>query len=113
MLVTMMTTGAKDFDMKRQAQRISVALPVELENGKGVTRDVSVSGVFFETDLLFSLGTPISFFLILEHADPVGPIRIQCQGNIVRVEPRHGKLGVAVAIDSHRFSAAGESSTAH
>jgi hypothetical protein len=61
------THSAPDFGIRRQAQRISVALPVELERGKGVTRDVSASGVFFETDLSFSPAAPIRFCLVLEH----------------------------------------------
>jgi len=107
------THSTPDFGTRRQAQRISVALPVELERGKGVTRDVSASGVFFETDLLFSPGAPITFCLVLEHVTSVGPIRLRCQGTIVRVERRNGKVGVAVAIESHRFDPTEESTTVH
>ena len=89
--------------MRRQDQRRAVAMPVELPNGHGVTRDVSTSGVFFETTLSFSRGDAISVSLLLEHADPGGPIRLHCQGKVVRVERLHGKIGVAVAIDQHRF----------
>jgi hypothetical protein len=106
----MVTSDAPDFSVRRQAKRISVALPVELERGKGITRDVSVSGVFFETDLSFSLGAPINFCLVLEHVDQGGPIRLRCHGTIVRVERRNGKVGVAVAIDSHRIELSDEPS---
>jgi hypothetical protein len=78
-------------------------MPVELQNGNGITRDVSVSGVFFETDLSISAGTGIIFSIILEHVDPAGPIRLHCHGEVVRVERVHDKFGVAVAIDQHRF----------
>lgn len=81
-----------------------VTLPVELQNGNGVTRDVSASGVFFETDVSFSARTGIIFSLLLEHADPAGPIRLHCHGEVVRVERVHDKFGVAVAIDQHRFN---------
>jgi hypothetical protein len=104
------THSTPDFGIRRQAQRFSVALPVELERGKGVTRDVSASGVFFETDRLFSPGAPITFCLVLEHVTSVGPIRLHCQGTIVRVERRNGKVGVAVAIDSHRIDPGDEPS---
>ncbi len=97
------TGNPPDFPQKRETQRVSVALPVELDAGRGTTRDVSVSGVFFETGHSFLLGSPISFSLVLEHVDPIGPVRLHCQGSVVRVERRSGTVGVAVAINSHRF----------
>jgi hypothetical protein len=89
--------------MRRREQRLAVALPVELPNGEGVTRDVSASGVFFETAVSFSPGSTIRLCLLLEHADPIGPIRLHCQGKVVRLERLHGRIGVAVAIDQHHF----------
>ena len=92
---------------RRQAQRIALALSVELENGKGITRDVSRAGVFFVTDLSFSIDTPITLWLVLERVDPVGPLRVRCQGRVVRVEGSDGVRGVAVAIASHDLEPAG------
>ena len=97
------TSWETNTSMRRQDQRLAVALPVELQNGHGVTRDVSASGVFFETTLSFSPGAAIRVSLLLEHADPVGPIRLHCQGKVVRVERLREKFGVAVAINRHRF----------
>jgi PilZ domain len=88
---------------RRQARRYRVAIPVELEHGTGLTRDISASGVFFETDLSCRLGTTLSFSVVLEHADPGGPWRLHCQGEVVRVEQRDGKVGVAVCFTSYRF----------
>jgi len=78
-------------------------LLVELEGGSGITRDVSAFGVFFETDHPFTPGAPVSFSLLLEHGALDGPLRLHCQGQILRVERRRAKTGVAVAIDSVRF----------
>ena len=99
----MSTSWETDTSRRRQDERLAVALPVELPNGHGVTRDVSASGVFFETTLALSPGAAIRFSLLLEHADPGGPIRLHCQGKIVRLEALRGRLGVAVAIHRHRF----------
>jgi hypothetical protein len=88
---------------RRQAERSQVALPVQLEDGVGVTRDVSAAGVFFETERVLAVGTAIRLSLLLEHADPEGPLRLHCQGHVVRVEPGPGKVGVAVAITSYAF----------
>jgi hypothetical protein len=59
----------------RQDRRLAVTLPVELPSGHGLPRDVSASGVFFETTHALSPGAAIRFSLLLEHADPMGPIR--------------------------------------
>ena len=99
--------GASAGSDRRQAQRIVVPLSVELENGKGVARDVSRAGVFFVTDLSFSIDTPITLWLVLERVDPVGPLRVRCQGRVVRVEGTNGTRGVAVAIASHDLEPAG------
>jgi len=94
---------------RRQARRYRVTVPVELEQGAGTTRDISASGVFFETDLSCSLGATLSFPLVLEHADPGGPVRLQCQGEVVRVEQCEGKVGVAVCFTSYWFDLQGQS----
>jgi hypothetical protein len=88
---------------RRGASRIVVAIPVQLENGCGVTCDVSPSGINFETDRVFALGETIAFSLLLEHADPRGAIRFCCRGEIVRMERRHGRVRVAVGITASRL----------
>ena len=88
---------------KRRAPRHQGKLPVKLEGAKGITRDFSSSGIFFETDKSFTLGQPIEFTIMLEHADPEGPIQMKCRGEIVRVEESGQKIGVAATIDSYSF----------
>ena len=88
--------------LHEQARRYQITLPVELEHGTGITRDASAAGVFFETDLLFSPGVSISFSLVFEHADADGPLRFQCQGEVLRVEQHADKVGVAVRLTSYR-----------
>jgi hypothetical protein len=88
---------------KRRATRYQVALPVQLESGNGSTRDISTSGIFFETEESFSPGAEIRFSAVLEHAVPGGPVRLRCEGQIVRVERREGKVGVAATITSYQF----------
>ena len=78
-------------------------LPVQLESGKGITRDFSGSGVFFETDRSFSPGQPIEFTLVMEHIDPQRPVRLKCRGEIIRVEESGQKIGVAAVINSYTF----------
>ena len=79
---------------KRREGRVSASLPVELGKAKGVTRDVSASGAFFETDAAYAVGSRIRFAIDLD--TPWGPARFDCRGRIVRLERRDGTVGVAV-----------------
>ena len=90
---------------RRKAPRFQVALPVELVEGTGVTRDLSAGGVFFETDRVFGLGEVSQFALVLEYIDPRQPVRLQCRGRVVRLERRGNTMGVAVAIAAYRLDA--------
>ena len=92
---------------RRQAFRFPIALPVELERGVGITRNISTSGVFFETDQVFSTGALIRLTLVLEPKCPSNPTCLHCQGEIVRAERQEERMGVAVAFTSYRFETLG------
>jgi hypothetical protein len=82
---------------KRAGPRIHTALPVHLGSAEGITRDVSASGVFFWTsESVCALGELISFSVELKR--PEGRMKLKCQGDVVRTEPRSGAMGVAVKI---------------
>jgi len=88
---------------KRQAIRRRGAFPVNLESTRGITRDFSSSGIFFETDQSFAPGHTINFTIVLEYVDPGRPVHLKCRGKIVRVESRDHKLGIAAQIKSYTF----------
>jgi hypothetical protein len=96
-------TNASGTPDRRKAPRFQVALRVELQEGTGITRDLSACGVFFETDCVFALGDVIQFAIILEHIDPCRPLRLQCRGRVVRVEQRGDTMGVAAVITAYQF----------
>jgi hypothetical protein len=93
------------FPERRRAARFPLAIPVELEGGAGVTRNVSLSGVLFRTEQAFSLGQQIRMVLVLERASPDRPVRLQCEGRVVRVARLDEARDVAVAISAYRFGA--------
>ena len=74
---------------------MSTRRPVRLGQATGVTRNVSASGVFFETDVPYAVGSEISFSIEL-----IGPrgdkLVLNCRGEIVRVEVDGDKVGLAV-----------------
>ena len=87
---------AKGGGEKRRKERVFTALPVNLAGASGVTRDVSASGIFFETDASYTLGNLVSF--TVEFNTPGGKMLLKCRGDIVRIEPRGTQIGVAVKI---------------
>jgi hypothetical protein len=76
---------------------------VLLEGGELRSRDVSESGVYFETAQPFSLGHGIKLSLVLEHVDPKGGLVVTCEGEIVRLDPLDGRIGVAVRFNSYEL----------
>ena len=88
----------KKYEINRSAQRVQVEVPVRLDQGSGVTRDVSHSGVYFFTDQTFSPGMPVSFVLELDYVFPGEPVYLHCRGEIVRVEEAGERRGVAASI---------------
>ena len=76
---------------------MSVTRPVRLGRRTGITRNISTSGVYFETDVDYAPGSEINFAIELD-----GPAErkliLRCRGMIVRIEHRAGKVGVAVEI---------------
>ncbi|MGD0266702.1 MAG: PilZ domain-containing protein [Candidatus Methylomirabilota bacterium] len=99
----MITESAPNLTERRRAIRLPMTLPVQLEEGAGITRDVSLSGVFFETEQPFSSKGPIIFTLVFEDRSWSRPIRLKCEGQVVRVEPSNGKADVAATISSYGF----------
>ena len=86
----------------RRDERIDATLAVVLEQGLGVTRNVSASGVYFETDAPLAQGAALSFSLSFDDALG-GPLLLKCEAKIVRIEDRGGMLGVGASITNFKF----------
>ena len=89
--------GAGDLRRDGRGERYKLALPVQLKNGIGMTRDISTSGIFFETESAHSIGETIRLSVNFEHET------LQCEARVVRVEPHNGQFGVAVELKSYVF----------
>ena len=82
---------------RRRALRVFVKLPIMLDGGKGVTRDVNASGVYFESDVECVAGSDIRFSM--EFDNPGFPkMTWDCKGVIMRVEHQRGRAGIAARI---------------
>ena len=71
--------------------------------GSAETRDVSTEGVFFETRQPLAPGARIRFSLLFQHAESEPRLRLVCEGEVVRVEQRNERLGIAVTITEFTF----------
>jgi len=83
---------------RRRAQRYRLVVPVRLQKARGVTRDISTAGVFFETEGVQSIGDTVRFSVDFPDAT------VQCEGRVVRVEKLEKKFGIAVEFTTYRFN---------
>lgn len=81
---------------KRRENRIYAALTVSLQNARGVTRDMSASGVFFWTNGTHTIGDLLGFSIELKTAGD--RMMWICLGDVARTERRGNDVGVAVKI---------------
>jgi PilZ domain len=94
---------------RRESVRHPLAVEVTLNDAHSWTRDVSASGVFFtlpgQSSRPPALREHIRFRLTLDHVDPHGPLSIDCEGEVVRVEVGPAMIGVAARISAYDFGA--------
>lgn len=90
-------------DEKRASQRIQIEIPICIGAGKAITRDVSWSGIYFLADQPFVQGGPLNFSLDLTYALPGKPIKLDCQGEVVRIEQHGKKYGIAAKINNFQY----------
>ena len=84
---------------KRREDRMAATRPVRMAHASGITRNISASGVFFETVGDYVPGNLIAFAIVLRGTGAENAW-LACKGTIVRVEQRADALGVAVKITS-------------
>ena len=90
-------------DEKRTSQRIQLEVPVYIGGEKAVTRNISWAGIYFLTDQLFAEGGAVNFSLDLAHTLPGKPIKLDCQGEVIRVEQHDRKFGIAAKIINFQY----------
>jgi hypothetical protein len=90
-------------DEKMSSVRLQVEIPVYIGQEETITRDVCYSGVYFLTDQSFVVGDDLNFLLEFPYALPGKKNKLDCQGEVVRVEQRGKKLGIAVKINNSQY----------
>lgn len=88
---------------KRASQRIQVEIPVHIGGNTAVSRDVGWAGIYFLANRTYPEGQALTFSLDLSYAWPGKPIRLGCQGEVVRVEQRGRQFGIAAKINNFKY----------
>lgn len=88
------------FEEQRDTPRERLALPLKLVDGaRAITRDISATGLYFEMQGAHVLSGPVDFELQL----PEVSMKFTASGEIVRVELKDGRTGVAVRLVNPRL----------
>jgi hypothetical protein len=88
---------------QRREDRFAAVLPLEMEGVSGFTRDVSETGVYFETDALSEeIGPLVNFSLEYRQGGQVQ--KLQCEAKVVRVEARGDHVGIAAKLMEPLFA---------
>ena len=88
--------------VNRVEERVAMAVPVVLPDGtQGTTRDISASGIYFETDSL-PLVSPLAFTVEFRNESGAG-MALRCRGQVLRVERNNGRVGIAARIRESRL----------
>jgi hypothetical protein len=93
----------KKQQQQRKSDRKRRTLPVRVDgvNAKATTRDLSFSGVYFETTAKFNVGSIIKITIDLSDTPGARHTQLQCEATIIRVDNRGSKVGVAAQIDTN------------
>ncbi len=88
------------FEERRVNPRERLTLPLKLADGAPAsTRDISATGLYFEMQGAHVLSGPVDFELQLSEVS----MKFKASGEIVRVELKDGRTGVAVRLIDPRL----------
>lgn len=82
-------------ELRAQA-RYPIALPITMEGEEGQTLDLSAQGILFESAARPAVGSRVSLAIRYQVGD--SSQRIDCDGEVVRVECRGGSCNIAVRL---------------
>lgn len=80
----------------RASERVKTVLPVNIDGVKGITRDISTSGIFLEVESPIEPGKVVEFLVTLD--SPSGDLVLTCKGEVVRAEEFEQSYGIATKI---------------
>ncbi len=81
----------------KRSKRVSTELPTFADGVRGVTRDVSATGLYIVQDQPCEKGSRIEFWVDLN--TPTGDLKLSAEGEVIRVEKvGDGRFGIGIKI---------------
>lgn len=77
-------------------------LPLEINGASGLTRNVSATGVYFETTVEKAPGSKVQFVVQVMVKGKL--LKMVCSGEVVRLEHKVDTVGIAVKLTSSFFT---------
>jgi hypothetical protein len=87
---------------RRELERHAIRVPVQLDHGLGITRDLSTTGAYFYAPHEWVVGSTITFAVALGELARIG-LSACCRGVVVRTERTEEGIGIAVRIEGVVF----------
>lgn len=87
---------------KRSAMRFSTLCTVELEEGTGLTRDLSTTGFCFTAEASIPIDSMLRCVILMPNKKGQ-IIRLRCEGQVVRVQPIDNAWDIGVSFTSFEW----------
>lgn len=87
---------------ERDSDRLDTRLPLEIDGIQGLTRNLSATGIYFETQLVQEPGSRVHVTVEVDFRGE--KLKLVCEGEVVRVEYHPGGLGIAARLENSFFS---------
>jgi hypothetical protein len=90
---------------RRRLPRYRLDAEISVNDRLGRAVDISSSGVFFESPVSFTPGEEVVLIFPFQESGP--DTRVECRAQVLRVEPRGTRFGVAATYEPTAFTVPG------
>lgn len=87
---------------QRAAVRFDTRLPIRIDGAHGVARNISNTGIYFETDVEQAPGQLVN--VMVEYTVQGRKRQLACEGQVLRVQRQDGRVAVAARLLSPFFA---------
>lgn len=89
---------------ERGSDRFETELPVDIDGVQGLTRNISATGIYFETGAVHEPGSRVHF--TIEMMVQGERKKLVCDGEVVRVDHKGSTIGIAARLVESFFAGA-------
>lgn len=95
-------TETQTVKLERGSDRFDTELPVDMDGIEGLTRNISATGVYFETGATHEPGSRVHF--TIEMMIQGQKKKLVCDGEVVRVDHKGSTVGIAARLVESFFA---------